>query len=218
MNTADVLVPAEAATGNPAPAHACHHLLVRLAGRLPDELMWRLRDWLAAEAAPGARARETVSLLLPRELMRHRVGLTDTERDLLSDAAGGWGPARRLLDAVLPVHAPDEAGHAFVPDPAATDAAVLSALAVVRGHAGCRELSLARRAGGHGEQRVVLVRGGDRPWALTATLQRVLRAHGDRTPCVEVLPDGVDEPAYHRAAAAAAVPIWRADDLVEAAS
>ena len=38
------------------------------------------------------------------------------------------------------------------------------------------------------DQRVVVVRGGDRPWLLTGTLQRVLRAHGDRTPCVEVLP------------------------------
>src|SRR6185436_14930829 len=25
---------------------ACHDLLVRLAGRLPDRLLWRLREWL----------------------------------------------------------------------------------------------------------------------------------------------------------------------------
>jgi hypothetical protein len=187
---------------------ACHDLLVELAGRLPDELLWRLRDWLAADAGPA----DTVSLLLPRELMRNRIGLTDHERDLLSEAAGGWGPARRLLDAVLPPHGPAEPSFAFTADPDPTDAAMLSVLAVVRDHPGCTELSVARRDG----QRVVLVRGGDRPWRLAATLQRLLRAHGDRTPCVEVLPDGT-EPAYHRAAAAAAVPVWTARELVGAA-
>ena len=43
---------------------ACHDLLVRLAGRLPDRLLWRLREWLAtgghtavaATAPPGAAA------------------------------------------------------------------------------------------------------------------------------------------------------------------
>jgi len=197
---------------DPARTHACHSLLVRLAGRLPDELLWRLRDWLAAQAASGAG--DTVGMLLPRELMRHRVGLTDHERDLLSKAAGGWdGPARRLLDAVLPVPAPDAPTHTFFGDPAPTDAAALSVLAVVRGHAGCQDVSLARRAGGRGEQRIVLVRGGDEPWRLTATLQRVLRAQGDRNPCVEVLGSGAGgtEPsAYHRAAATAAIPLWRA--------
>ena len=80
--------------------------------------------------------------------------------------------------------------------PVEVDAAALSVLAVVRGHPGCRELLQARRsavvaAGARAarrDQRVVLVRGGDRPWVLTGTLQRLLRAHGDRTPCVEVLP------------------------------
>lgn len=185
---------------------ACHDLLVELAGRLPDELQWRLRDWLAAEAVTSA-APDTVSVVLPRELMRNHVGLTDHERDLLSDAAGGWGPARRLLDAVLPVHVPTEPAFSFVADPEPTDAAMLSLLAVVRDHPGCTELSVARRTGGGLEQRVVLVRGGERPWRLAVTLQRILRAHGDRNPCVEVLPDGA-MPAYHRAAAAAATLVW----------
>lgn len=214
---------------------ACHDLLVELAGRLPDELLWRLRDWLAATASEPngvGGSRDLVSLMLPRELMRHRIGLTDRERDLLSDTAAGWGPARRLLDAVLPVHVPDELAYTFDADPEPTDAAALSVLAVVRGHWGCTQLSLARRTGGHVEQRVVLVCGGDRPWALAATLQRVLRAHGDRTPCVEVLPphranddeqrgattqisaaSDSDLPPYHRAAATAAVTLWRGADV-----
>ena len=81
-------------------AAACHELLVRLAGRLPDRLLWRLREWLAA----GAHA--AVAALLPRALLRHRVGLTDAERDLLEAAVAGRAP-RKLLDAVLTVTVPD---------------------------------------------------------------------------------------------------------------
>ena len=28
----------------------CHELLLRLAGRLPDDLLWRYRDWAASDA------------------------------------------------------------------------------------------------------------------------------------------------------------------------
>ena len=69
-------------------AAACHELLVRLAGRLPDRLLWRLREWLAA----GAHA--AVAALLPRALLRNRVGLTDEERDLLEAAVAGPRPAQ----------------------------------------------------------------------------------------------------------------------------
>ena len=57
---------------------AGHELLVRLAGRLPDDLLWRLRDWLAAGGYPSIEA------VLPRALLRYRLGLTDHERDLLT--------------------------------------------------------------------------------------------------------------------------------------
>jgi hypothetical protein len=182
---------------------ACHELLVRLAGRLPDELHWRLRDWLA----DGGQA--ALSATLPRELLRHRVGLTDDERELLAAAVEQWGASRRLLDAVLPAHASDEPAVAFAPDPDGLDLAALSILAVVRGHPGCVELRQAWRSGGRGRPRVVLVLGGERPWVLTGTLQRVLRAHGDRTPCVEVLPPHGEPPAYHRAAIIGSAPLWR---------
>ena len=42
---------------------AAHELLVRLAGRLPDDVSWRLRDWVAAGAA------DSVAALLPRALL-----------------------------------------------------------------------------------------------------------------------------------------------------
>ena len=189
-------------------AAACHELLVRLAGRLPDRLLWRLREWLAA----GAHA--AVAALLPRALLRHRVGLTDAERDLLDAAVAGRAP-RKLLDAVLTVTVPDEPDVTFRsgPDP---DVAALSLLAVARGVDGCVELRQTLRGTGRHAQRVVLVRAdGPRPWALAGTLARLLRAHGDTAPCVEVLPAG-DPPAYHRAALAGSTLLWRRPEAASA--
>jgi hypothetical protein len=195
----------------------CHELLLRLAGRLPDELLWRLRDWLAAES------RTALSATLPRELLRHRVGLTEWECELLASAVGVWGASRRMLDAVLPVEAPDEAAADFRPMPE-IDPAALSVLAVVRGHPGCQELLQTRRGavvavGARSvrrDQRVVVVRGGDRPWVLTGTLQRLLRAHGDRTPCVEVLPAHDEPTEYHRTAIITSTQLWSAPSAVPA--
>jgi len=179
-----------------APVAACHELLLRLAGRLPDELLWRMRDWLADDG------REVLGAVLPRELLRHRIGLTDSDRDLLEAAVGSSHP---LLDAVLPASARQEPLVVFQAGDGTVDAAALSVLAVVRGHPGCIELRQCWR----GEQRVVLVLGAERPWVLAGTLQRVLRAHGDRTPCVEVLPPHGEPPVYHQAAIIGSMPLWR---------
>lgn len=188
-------------------AHAGHELLLRLAGRLPDEMLWRLRDWLAARDGTA------IAIMLPRALLQHRVGLTDTELELLVAAVGGSVP-QRLLDAVLPLTAPEEPPFRFSPGPPPPDPAVLPLLAVVRSHSGCLQLRQAVRWGPrHEQRRVVLVRGGERPWVLTATLQRLLRSAGERTPCVEVLPgDGVGDqelPAYHQAALTNSTVVWR---------
>jgi hypothetical protein len=183
---------------------ACHELLVRLAGRLPDDLLWRLRDWLSA----GSRA--ALGATLPRELLRHRVGLCDEERELLETSVGGWGASRHLLDAVLPTDPSDQLTATFRAPDGALDAAALSVLAVVRGHPGCVELRQGWRVGGRRDQRIVLVRGGERPWQLTGTLQRVLRAHGDRTPCVEVLPSHGELLNYHRTVIIESTGLWRA--------
>jgi hypothetical protein len=112
---------------------------------------------------------------------------------------------------VLPAAAPDELTVAFQSQSGAegVDQAALSVLAVVRGHPGCVELRQGRRIDGRREQRIVLVLGAERPWNLTGILQRVLRAHGDRTPCVEVLPPHGEPPAYHQAAIIGSAPLWR---------
>lgn len=187
-----------------------HDLLVALAGRLPDEVLWRLRDWLAA----GAHA--PLAALLTRELLRHRLGLTDAERALLVAGAGEWGASRRLLEAVLPLDGPVRSDVVFASGADALDTAALSVLGIVRGHPGCVELRQSWRAG-RSEQRVLVVHGGERPWMLTGTVQRVLRAHGDRTPCVEVLPAHGEPPAYHQAAIIGSVPLWRSASLEAAA-
>jgi hypothetical protein len=173
---------------------AAHELLVQLAGRLPDDVIWRLRDWLAAGAAGP------VGALLPRALLRNRIGVTEHERTLLAATAGG----SRLVDAVLPLSSVDVPVPPFTAGPELSDLAVLGAMAVVAGHRGSEELRDSRR----GSQRVLLVLGADRPWELTGTLQRLLRVHGDRTPCVEVLPAGLEPPAYHQAAIVGSRPVW----------
>ena len=131
---------------------ACHELLVRLAGGLPDRLLWRLRDWLASGA------HSAVAALLPRALLRNRVGLTDEERDLLETAVAGHAP-RKLLDAVLTLTTADEPDVTFRPAPTA-DTTALCLLAVARGESGCTGVQAGaarqrapRAAGGAGARR-----------------------------------------------------------------
>src|ERR1700754_1906448 len=131
----------------PESDRACHDLLVRLAGRLPDRLLWRLRDWLAA----GGHA--VLVRSLPKALLRHRIGLTDAERELMDACLPRWGSTPRLLDAVLPATDPAEVTVTFRaelgPDEACADVAgssgwrdsvCLLLAAVVRGHPGAKEL------------------------------------------------------------------------------
>ncbi len=189
-----------------ARTRACHDLLVALAGRLPDRTLWRLRDWLAADAVVALRT------AVPRTLLRHRVGVTETERALLREAVTGWRGPARLADSVL---------HAEVaPEPTATfteagrsgwDAAdlVLRALLPTVGEVG--EVRRAwRTSTTGGPVRVVLVSAaGDLP-ALTGGVQRALRAHGGAAPGVEVIGAGTLTTSYHRAALAASDVLWRA--------
>jgi hypothetical protein len=179
--------------GGPAVAAAGHELLVRLAGRLPDDVLWRLRDWLAAGALGS------VAAVLPRALLRHRLGVTDDERELLWRCVDERSPSRRMVDTILPLPELDDPGVAFSAGTVTHDLPAMAATSVAAGHPGVEELRQTWR-GPRGEQRVLVVLGADRAWALTGTLQRLLRVHGDRTPCVEVLPLEMEVPGYHQAA------------------
>ncbi|MGQ0480544.1 MAG: hypothetical protein ACT4O0_05870 [Pseudonocardia sp.] len=220
MSVNELGVSAGSASGAPAGVaeqeRACHDLLVRLAGRLPDRLVWRLRDWLSS----GAHA--TLARTLPKSLLRHRVGITDIERDLLEAGLLAWGAPQRSLDAVLPVMELPESGFTFTADlapdlPCADvvgaggwrDGVDLALAAVLRGHPGARELRRSWRMDHPRPRRVVLAHVTENLPALTGTLQRVLRAHGDLTPCVEVVSPPLALPPYHRAALRDSVSLWR---------
>jgi hypothetical protein len=198
-----------------AAVDACHELLLLLAGRLPDDVAWRLRDWLADDTDGG---RAAVAATLPRALLRNRVGITDHERSLLLTTIGDDGAVRRTVGAILPVGAPERPAFEFRAAPDRWDAAQLAVLAVARGTSGVREVLRSVRSGPFGERTVHVVLGGDRPWALTGTLQRLLRAHGERTPCVEVLPVDLDPPPYHKAAIVGSAPVWSATAVPAAAA
>ncbi|HEY2224134.1 hypothetical protein [Actinomycetospora sp.] len=185
---------------------AGHDLLVALAGRLPDRSLWRLRDWLAADATVALRT------ALPRTLLRHRVGVTETERVLLREAVTTWGGPLRLVDAVLHAESAPEPSVTFAePGRSAWDAAdlVLRALLPTVGDVG--EVRRAWRSGPTaGEVRVVLVSAAGDLAALTGAVQRALRAHGGADPGVEVIGAGTVTTSYHRAALAASDVLWRA--------
>jgi hypothetical protein len=197
---------------------AGHDVLLALAGRLPDRVLWRLRDWLASGAGIALRT------ALPRTLVRHRVGVTDDERALLRTAVLGWGGSARQVDAVLHADAPPEAGtttFATRDDGPGWDATDLVLRALVPTIGGVGELRRAwrlervsRRARAADEappSRVVLLGATVDLPALTGAVQRALRAQGEAEPRVEVI--GPDSPAtaYHRDALAASDVLWRAD-------
>jgi hypothetical protein len=190
-------------------ARACHDLLVALAGRVPDRALWRLRDWLAADAVIALRS------ALPRTLLRHRVGVTETERGLLREAVAGWHGPVRLVDAVLHADAAPEPSASFAaPGDAGWDAAdlVLRAMLPTVGDVG--EVRRAWRISPDlpdGPMRVVLVSAAGDLATLTGAVQRTLRAHGGAVAGVEVIGAGTVTTGYHRVALAASDVLWRAE-------
>lgn len=185
---------------------ACHDLLVALAGRLPDRSLWRLRDWLAADAAVGLRT------ALPRTLLRHRVGVTDAERGLLRTAVTSWNGPLRLVDAVRHTDSVPEPSVTFAaPGRIAWDASdlVLRALLPSVGHVGEACRAWRSTPAGPDVRVLLLSAAGDLP-SLTGAVQRALRAHGGPEPGVEVVGAGTVTTGYHRAALAASDVLWRA--------
>jgi hypothetical protein len=211
--------PAPGAPAQADPERACHDLLIRLAGRLPDRLLWRLRDWLAADGHAA------LGRALPKALLRNRIGVTDAERDLMEACLPLWGATQRQLDAVLPAAEPADTTAVFraelgpeevcadlVGPGGWRDSVDLMLTAVVRGQPGAKELRRSWRVDRSRPQRVVLAHVTRDLPALTGTLQRVLRAHGDLTPCVEVVSPPLALPPYHRLALRDSTSLWRPND------
>lgn len=191
---------------------ACHELLLRLAGRLPDRHLWRFRDWLTGDAA------EVVARTLPSVLVRERVELDDADHRQLREALLPLGADPSVVDAVLPGERPSTLGQTFTPDSPTgreSDSEVLVLGATLRGRTGVREVRSTWRSGPDGRvKRVVLVTASAGVVDLTGEIQRILRALGDAEPCVEVLGPEAESNPYHRAALAESVLVCSgADDL-----
>ena len=192
---------------------ACHELLLRLAGRLPDRQLWRFRDWLAAGALPE------LAHVLPLALLRERVGLTLAEFELVQDAVSGQGADGvdlGLLNSIREIDEPVDTDYTFSADPpgsverpglgdplAVLLGAFLSNRPGVGEVRGSWRVAAAGAPGGSAVKRILVVTAST-GWAqLTGELQRVQRAVGEAEPAVEVLPTDMEPPVYHRAALAA---------------
>src|SRR4030088_2369536 len=86
---------------------ASHELLLRLAGRLPDQLLWRFRDWL------GEGAMTTLARTLPRSLLKHRIDLDQSEYRLLVAGLIPHGADWHQVSSALGVDEPIETRYTF---------------------------------------------------------------------------------------------------------
>ncbi|GAA5165012.1 MULTISPECIES: hypothetical protein [Amycolatopsis] len=180
---------------------ACHELLLRLAGRMPDQLLWRYRDWL------GEGAMTTLARTLPRTLLKHNIDLDQPEYRLLVAGLVPHGADWHQVSSTLGVDEAPENRYTFTgsaPDRVnSVDSVSALVHATLRGRPDVGEV---RQSWRHGEgeelKRVLLITALAGLPRLTGELQRVLRVLGDEEPSVEVMPPKFDLPAYHRAALA----------------
>ncbi|HVK21338.1 MAG TPA: hypothetical protein VM677_08255 [Actinokineospora sp.] len=182
----------------------CHELLLRLAGRLGDRELWRLRDWLAGGSL------DAVARALPLTLLRERVGITPSEFRLINGSLLPAGADSERLNAVSWVDEISDVDYTFStesPDWVSMgDSVAVVLMAILRGRPDVVEARTTwrrDRTGAGAATRVVLVTTTGDAARLTGELQRLLRALGTYEPAVEVLPDGLEPPVYHRAALAA---------------
>lgn len=183
---------------------ACHELLLRLAGRLPDETLWRFRDWLAAGAL-GVLART-----LPKALLRHDIDLDENDHQLLRTALLPHGADPQLVSSALGMDDTPEGEYTFTEAAPewlnAVDAVPAVVDAALRGRPEVGEVRESWRSSGSDDtraaKRVLLVTAISGWSRLTGELQRVVRVLGDEVPSIEVLPPRVDLPQYHLAALA----------------
>lgn len=181
-----------------------HELLLRLAGRLPDQLLWRFRDWLG-EGAMGTLART-----LPRSLLKHRIDLDQTEYRLLVAGLIPHGADWHQVSSTLGVDDVTETGYTFTQSAPewvnSVDSVSVLIHATLRGRPDVGEVRQSWRhlgvVGEGGAKRVLLVTALNGLPRLTGELQRVLRVLGDEEPGVEVLPPSIDLTGYHRTALA----------------
>lgn len=178
---------------------ACHELLLRLAGRLPDRTLWRYRDWL------GEGAMTSLARALPRTLLKHDVDLNRRDHGLLVTGLVPYGADWHHVSMLLADDQPDTCPYTFsaaTSDFADVDAVSAVLTATLRGRRDVGEVRECWRQSERGEtaKRILLVVGLDELPKLAGELQRVLRVLGEEVPSVEVLDPRFEVGAYHRAA------------------
>lgn len=184
--------------------HSCHELLLRLAGRMPDEMLWRFRDWL------GEQAMATLARTLPKALLKYRIDLDQEEYRLLVAGLIPHGADWHQASSTLGVDASDGNRYTFtagLPDwvnPVDSVSVVLHA--TLRGRPDVGEVRESWRSedglADEEAKRIVLVTAVSGLARLAGELQRVLRVLGEEAPSVEVLPTQGHLPGYHQAALA----------------
>lgn len=188
-----------------------HYLLLALAGRVDDSALNDARELIARSRADEA------AELITGTLIAGRVPVREAEQEVLtsvleqsrSDAglAGHLTVAEGTVDVPHRFSGDDEPGH----DVADAVERVLAVLPDVRSLHAVWRRSSAGSVPGPLPQRVILVEVGAEG-TQTATAYRVQAAlrQAGISAVVEVAGAGVEWPAYHRAALASAVPVWRA--------
>lgn len=180
---------------------AGHELLLRLAGRLPDSLLWRYRDWLG-EGAVGALART-----LPKTLLKHGIDLDQHEHQLLVAGFVPHGADPHEVSSTLGVDVVPPTRYTFRQDSPervnTADVVVAVVGAALRGRPRVGEVRQSwRHAGDTAVRRILLIGAVGDCARLAGEVQRVVRVLGEEEPSVEVLSPKIEVPEYHRAALA----------------
>lgn len=183
---------------------ACHDLLLRLAGRLPDGLLWRYRDWL------GSGAVAAIARTLPKSLLKQGIDVDKTEYELMMACLVPYGADHHAVSSALGVDGARPSRYTFSGNAPErmnnVDSASEVMHAALRGRPDVGEVRQSWRYGGTGEEpeikRLMLVTALTGLPRLAAELQRVLRALGDEEPGVEVIAPESEVGEYHRAALA----------------
>jgi hypothetical protein len=184
----------------PSAAQACHELLLCLAGRLPDQLLWRFRDWLGEDALT------VIAQILPGVLLKHGIDLGPKEHELLVSSLMSHGADPQLVSSLLGASAPLTQKYEFSsssPDRINSSDLVSGLVnATMRGRPGVGQVRQTWRWASMGDEvkRVLLVIAIDGLPRLAGELQRVLRVLGEYEPSIEVISPECDLLPYHLAA------------------
>ncbi|WP_239339845.1 hypothetical protein [Frankia sp. CiP3] len=195
---------------------AAHEMLLRLAGRVPDDLLSQCRAWLAA-GAYGDIARSVVFVAIMQKIALSHEDIAVLA--VLLEAAGGSTETLSEVDVVDDEPLLPYTFTAAVPgaDARTADEVDRVALDTVRSQPGGLGLWRAWRHPADGSpwpppRRVYLVEveaGSDLP-ALAVRVQRDLAFAGEQDGQVEVYQAGSELPVYHRLARSSAALLWAA--------